>query len=37
MGAYLGGDVVVVPMDAFFGEHNPARQRCTDTPLLGRA
>ncbi len=32
-----GGDVMVMPMDAFFDEHNLERQRRADTLLLGRA
>ncbi len=32
-----GGDVLVMPMDAFFDEHNLERQRRADTLLLGRA
>ncbi len=31
-----GGDVMVMPMDAFFDEHNLERQRRADTLLLGR-
>lgn len=31
-----GGDVMALPMDAFFDEHNLERQRHADTLLLGR-
>ncbi len=31
-----GGDVMALPMDAFFDEHNLERQRSADTLLLGR-
>ncbi len=31
-----GGDVMSLPMDAFFDEHNLERQRSADTLLLGR-
>lgn len=31
-----GGNVMVMPMDAFFDEHNLERQRRADTLLLGR-
>ena len=31
-----GGNVMVLPMDAFFDEHNLQRQRRADTLLLGR-
>jgi dihydrofolate reductase len=30
-----GGDVMVLPMDGFFDEHNLERQRAADTLLLG--
>jgi len=31
-----GGEVMALPMDAFFDEHNLERQRSADTLLLGR-